>query len=147
MNISQVKEIKNNKILAELIKKYQDLDNRLKIINPKVNKIKNDLLSKYSFDEKNRDGSRGKRITNPDRLYRSIDNTDDYFKEYNFIISKQEYSKGLKYGYCPQSTLEYKKIMLEKEIEDIVIKTFNMPEIYDIKLRKELFNITLKFIS
>lgn len=149
MNITmnQVKEIKNNQKIVDLISNYLILSAKLKVIGPKVEKIQNDLLKGFKFHKKERNGSIGELITDPKILYRAIENTDEYYEKLNKIIMKQSYAKNVKDGYCPKLILEHDIIMVKKEVVDIVRETFNMPEIWDMNLRKELFDNTLKFVA
>lgn len=149
MNITmhQVKEIKNNKKIIELISNYLILSAKLKVIGPKVEKIQYEILKEFKFHKKERNGSVGELITDHKILYRAIENTDEYYEKLNKIIMKQSYAKNVKDGYCPKLILEHEIIMVKKEIVDIVREIFNMPEIWDIDLRKKLFDHTLKFVA
>lgn len=147
MNINQVREIKTNPQISNLIADYLILDAKLQVIGPQVEKIQNDLLKKYRFHKKNRDGSMGELITDSKILYRAVEDTENYYTELNQKIMKESFSKDIKDGNCPKLTLEHQKIMIEKEVVDIVAETFHIYNLYDLEARKEIFNITMRFVS
>ena len=144
--MEQVKEIKNNielqgKIAIFLIEKA-----KLDVIKVPIEDIYNKVLESYNFVTSDKRGRKAERIVDYNRLYRTDQNTDEYYKNVQDELFKQGHMDGIKNGLCPKLVQEHEVSIIESKIIDTVAKTFGFGEVHNIKLRTKLLDITLRFI-
>lgn len=145
INIQTVRDLANNDSLKESAAMYLIRKAEFETLKPIVEGVYNDVLKKYSFKSslKAQERGRSENITNYKYLYLTDDNTDQYYQEADDALFNKGLKRGIKKGYCPLCCKEMEMINLENEIMKHIQEAFDIPDVWDMKIRKEMIDLTV----
>ena len=135
--MDNLENIKKNKELRKLYVRLAHEKALFEVLSPKIDEVYNTILTKYNFKD-----DEGNVITNYEKLFLSSDDVSGYYNEANEALK----CYGLPDGHCPKLTQRTAIFDVENKILSIVEKEFQFPPIYNLKMRKDLLDLTAKFI-
>jgi hypothetical protein len=147
LTLETVKTLFKQDNLREAVKNYLVYRAKAELLKPKVAEIYNGILAKYDFKEDlnyKHSPSSGKRITNYERLYLSKGDVKKYYSETNDALSAIDWGFKFPRTHCPYLVMHTKQIEAENIILKIVVEAFAFPEVWDMKLRQAIIDLTIR---
>lgn len=146
LNLATVKRLAKDSELKRLVADLIVERAKLEVIAPEIEAIYNTVLRDFHFtyaDE--RDSRFGERITDYSDLYRTDDDTAAYYERVKQALEAKGWLKDMKSrDHCPKLCQEQVVKEIEGKIIDLARTTFDLPEIWNMKLRDNLLEITIQ---
>lgn len=153
LTIERLQALRKDQELIAMVALWTTLKAKAEVKREQIDKVYNNVLKQYPFYYEDRHPKAGQLVTdhNAVGVYTSEDVTTQHFKNYmnacQYAVKTLGMMKGIKPGCCPALTAESEARDIRFKIVERVRLYFGMPEVWNMKDRNKLFEITFGIIG